>query len=125
MNLQEKLWLAQFAKEEIHAAVDGKTPKNNKFNKTKKKTRAIFQSNNERNRCTWTRERAKGMAEYLEDHKETLLSNNPAAFLAVKMDLEKDGWVNNNGDVIKTEKEVIDKYKLEEKIRKSEAKKKK
>lgn len=123
LNLEEKLWLAQFVKEEIHAAVQGKNPTENKFNVTTAETKKIFDSNNARNRCTWTRERAKGMAEYLEDHKETLLSNNPEAFIAVKMDLEKDGWVNNNGDVIKTEEEVIEMYKAEEKAKKLEAKK--
>lgn len=58
------------------------------------------------------------MAQYLEEHKETLLSNNPEEYIAVKMDLEAQGWVNNNGDVLITENELIENLKLEEKIKK-------
>lgn len=124
LSQEEKLWLAQFAKEEIHAAVS-KNPRKNKFNRTRAEVKAIYGKNNANQRCTLTREKAKGMTEYLEDHKDTLLSNNPEAWVAVKMDLEKDGWVDINGDIVKTEEEVIAQYKLEEKMKKTESRKKK
>lgn len=124
LNVAEKLWLAQFAKEEIHAAVS-KDPKKNTFNRSKKKIRTIYNNNNARNRCTWTVEKAKGMAEYLEDHKDTLLTSNPEAWIAAKMDMEQAGWVDINGDVLMTEDEVIQELKDIEKAKKAEAKKKK
>jgi hypothetical protein len=114
LNEKEKLWLAKFTSEEIHASVN-KDGKKNKFNKSRKSIKKIYNRNNSRNRCILTREKAKGMEQYLEDHKETLMGNNPESFLIAKMDLERDGWVDNDGTIIHTEKELFKKEELEAK----------
>lgn len=116
LSYEEKLWLAKFTAEEIHCSVKKYGHKEkNKFNKSKKDIKAKFDRNNARNRCIWTQEKAKGMAQYLEDHKETLLSQNPENYLVVKMDLETQGWVDNDGEVVITEEELQKKLYMEQK----------
>lgn len=111
LSPKEKQWLNDFTNEEIHAAVKSgsvERRKENRFNKSKKATSKIYAANNARNACIWTKEKAKGMGQYLEEFKETLLTNNPEDYLIEKMDLEQDGWVDNEGNIILTENEFND-----------------
>jgi hypothetical protein len=114
LSPSELEWLAKFTNEEIHAAVKSNGKKNT-FNKSKEDIKRIYDKNNARNRCTWTREKAKGIGQYLEDHKDKLLSNNPEDYIAVKMKLESEGWVDKDGNILTTEDEVIKEAKLNEK----------
>lgn len=114
LSEEEKKWLNDFTSEEIHASVN-RDGRKNRFNKKKKDIKKVYDANNARNRCTWTKEKAKGIAQYLEEHRETLIGSNPEDYIAVKMDLEQAGWIDEEGNVLTTELEEIKKAILIEK----------
>lgn len=63
LSPEEKDWMNRFAEEEIHANMNHDGPK---LNKSKKDKKRIYNKNNARNRCTYTKEKAKGTLDYVE-----------------------------------------------------------
>jgi hypothetical protein len=59
----EKEWMNRFVEEEVHANMNHDGPK---LNKSKKDRKRVYNKNNARNRCIYTKEKAKGMLEYVE-----------------------------------------------------------
>jgi len=60
LNDEEKAWMAKFMKEYNNAMLDTKNLKNNLHN-TQELKKSCTDRNNARNRCIYSREKAKGM----------------------------------------------------------------
>lgn len=67
LNDKEKAWLNAFIEEEVHSKFnhDGR-----KLNKTKKAKRKIYNANNARNRCIFTRAKASHLLDTLYDSND-------------------------------------------------------
>lgn len=63
LSPSEKEWINRYAEEEIHANLTHDGPK---LNKSKKDKKRIYNKNNARNRCIYTKEKAKGTLDYVE-----------------------------------------------------------
>lgn len=66
LSKEDKEWLAAFVEEEINAKFDHTGPKLNDTTDQKVRSR-LYDRNNARNRCIYTREVAQGAMNYLED----------------------------------------------------------
>jgi len=69
LNTEERLWMAKFMTEYNNAALDYKDLSNNLHN-TPELKKACTDRNNARNRCIYTREKAKGMLNYAGSDSE-------------------------------------------------------
>ena len=90
LNDKEKAWLNKFVEETIHASFSTKKKRNTKskkkkktvydtrrnLNKTKEQIKKIYDSNNARNRCIYTKNKAQGKLDYIEDLKLANDKNN-------------------------------------------------
>ncbi len=75
LSPEEKDWMNRFMEEEVHADFRHDGPI---LNKSKKDKKRIYNKNNARNRCTYTKEKAKGMLDNfgkLEDMENVLQEN--------------------------------------------------
>lgn len=63
LSPEEKEWMNRFVEEEVHANLNHDGPK---LNTSKKDKKRIYNKNNARNRCIFTKEKAKGTLDYVE-----------------------------------------------------------
>jgi predicted acyl esterase len=95
---KELEWLNKFNGEYVNASFN-EDPKKN-LHKKKAQRKDCYDRNNSRNRCEWTRQKAQGKNEYLEEHRETL-SDNPEDEVIAKIDYQAEGYLDDDGYVIK------------------------
>jgi hypothetical protein len=98
LNDSEKAWLNKFNGEFVNASFDPKPKKN--LHKKKAGRKDCYDRNNSRNRCVLTQQKAQGHNDYLEEHQE-LMGHNPEDEINTKIDLQNDGWIDENGQIIK------------------------
>ena len=67
LSPKDKEWLNRFSEEYICANMNHS---GTKLHKKKTQIKSIYDKNNARNRCIYTREKAQGCMNYLEDMKE-------------------------------------------------------
>lgn len=105
LNEDEMDWLNKFSQEFIVATLDSK-PKNNKHN-TKALAKDCYDKNNSRNRDVLTRQKATGRIKYLDDIIEK--TQNPEDYLILQMDMQKGGYLDKDGNIIKKDCDGNDK----------------
>jgi redox-regulated HSP33 family molecular chaperone len=92
LSPEEKDWMNRFVEEEVHANLNHDGPK---LNKSKKDKKRIYNKNNARNRCIYTKEKAKGMLKNISspEELEEIIHNGrytPFAELASKTSNQED-----------------------------------
>ncbi len=103
LSESEKRWLNQFTEEYTNAGI--KKGRRN-LHSTKVLKKDCYDRNNARNRCQWTREKATGREVYLENMKKHL-TPNPEHEINTKIDLERDGFLDENGEIVEEEILII------------------